>query len=208
MQSPPSSIAPSLQIIGIAGRSGSGKSTLAHALAAALQAEVLSLDSYYLELDHLSFEERGRVDFDNPNSIDLPLLLSHLRALLAGESVQVPHYDFVIHTRRPGESHLLRPAPFLILEGLFTLHWPEVRALLAHKIFIELEDVTCFNRRFVRDTAERGRTPESVHTQYEATVRPGAESFVDPTRQYADYLIRGDAPLHETLARLLPLLKI
>jgi uridine kinase len=181
-------------LIGIAGPSGAGKSCLAGHVAARLDALLINLDSYYCELTGLSYEERCRVNFDDPASIDFPLLLEHARSLAGGRGVEAPIYDFATHARRP-ETLRCEPRAYVIVEGLFTLHWPELRALLSTKVFVDLEDNVCFRRRLERDVRERGRTPESVKTQYDETVRPMAERYVRPTRQFADLVIAGDATL-------------
>lgn len=186
------------RLIGVAGPSGAGKSYFAHRLADALGASVLSLDHYYRDLGSMSFEDRCRVNFDDPASIDSPLLLQHARALVLGEPVQVPRYDFATHSRAPGGDSLL-PGPFLVLEGLFTLYWPELRALLTDSFFIELDDEACYSRRLERDTKERGRTPSSIEEQYRNTVRPMAELHILPTRAFAGHIIRGDADLDSVL---------
>ena len=122
-------------LIGIAGASGSGKSELARQLAGALEAPVVSLDSYYLELGHLSYEERCRVNFDEPASLDARLLLEQFSAIVAGQPVEVPDYDFSIHTRS-GKVTRIVPGGFVILEGLFALHWPELRDLFGVRVFV------------------------------------------------------------------------
>lgn len=180
--------------IGIAGPSGAGKSCLAGHVAGRLDCLVINLDSYYRELAGLSYEERCRFNFDDPSSIDFPLLLEQVRALAAGRAVECPNYDFATHSRRP-DTLPCAPRPCIIIEGLFTLHWPELRELLGTKVFVDLADDVCFARRLERDIRERGRTPESVKTQYDTTVRPMAEQYVRPSRLHADLVIAGDATL-------------
>ncbi|HEU0121309.1 MAG TPA: uridine kinase [Bryobacteraceae bacterium] len=191
-----------VRLLGVAGPSGSGKSELARRLAAALQAPVLSLDSYYHDLAHLPLEVRAKTNFDEPASIDHELLLTHCRQLLSGQTIDVPHYDFTGHTRGPGTQHV-EPHPNVIVEGLFTLYWPELRQLLHASVYVDLEDAACFARRLARDVRDRGRTLECVTNQYNSTVRPMAERYIWPTRQYAGIVVRGDAVLSEAVAAAL-----
>lgn len=189
-------------LIGIAGPSCSGKSELARRLAAALAAPILALDSYYLPLDHLTWEERARTNFDEPAALDEDLLASHLAALARGETIEKPVYDFARHTRA-ARSEPVAPAAFLIVEGLFTLHWPAVRSALALSVYVEACDEVCFRRRLDRDVRERGRTPQSVREQYDATVRPMAERYILPQRRHAAIVVSGEQPLEQTSAAVL-----
>ena len=189
------------RLIGIAGRSGSGKSELAHHLAALLpgKTEVVGLDSYYFALDALPLEERGRRNFDHPDSLDWPLIARHARALSRGEAIEEPEYLFETHTRS-AKARLVTPSQYLILEGLLTFHSEEVRSCLDAGIFVETPDRVCFERRLHRDIVERGRTVECVARQYSETVRPMAQQFIDPSARHADLIVRGDAPLEEMLS--------
>lgn len=189
-------------VIAIAGPSGAGKSYLARPLADHLQALVIDLDSYYCELPGTTYEQRCGVNFDDPATIDFPLLLEHLHALLAGRSIERPTYDFATH-RRTRDTVLLAPRPYIVTEGLFTLHSPELRCLASTKVFVDFPDELCYWRRLERDVYERGRTPASVERQYAATVRPMAERYIRPTRRFADLVIPGDAPLQTSTALIL-----
>lgn len=188
-------------LIGIAGRSGAGKSEIARQLAAWLPGnpQVVSLDSYYYAMDDVPLEERGTRNFDHPDSLDWPLIETHVETLSRGESIEEPIYIFATHTRSH-ETKSIRPSKYIILEGLFTLHDQRVRQHLDAKIFIETPDGVCFERRRDRDVIERGRTVPDIERQYSATVRPMAEQFVVPTSQHADLVLRGDMPLAETVA--------
>jgi uridine kinase len=192
----------STRIIGIAGSSGSGKSELSRRLSHATGAPVVSLDSYYRDLTHLPLEVRAETNFDEPASLDDALLLAQCTALAGGQAIHVPHYDFSCHTRVPGTQHI-QPGEIVIVEGLFTLYWNDLRHLLHASIYVDLEDETCYARRLARDVRERGRTPESVEHQYFTTVRPMAEQYIWPTRRHADLIIRGDAQLDESVATVL-----
>jgi len=192
----------STRLIGVAGPSGSGKSELSRRLAAAIGAPVVSLDSYYRDLTHLPLDERAATNFDEPASLEHELLLTQCQALFDGEAIDVPHYDFSCHTRVPGTQRV-HPGETVIVEGLFTLYWKELRRMLHASVYVDLEDEACYARRLARDVRERGRTPESVEFQYFETVRPMAEQYIWPTRRHADLVVRGDAVLEEAVASVL-----
>ncbi len=186
-------------LIGIAGPSGAGKTELARLIAARLPgpAALISLDSYYRPLSHLSFEDRARWNFDHPDSLDWELIHDHLQRLAAGKPIDEPIYLFDLHARAPETRHV-EAAPFVIVEGLFTLYDARVRSLLDARIFVSAPDEVCLERRLARDVVERGRTPESVREQYARTVRPMAEQYVLPTRIYAGLIVSGLDPLEES----------
>lgn len=181
------------QIIAIAGASGSGKTYLSTYVAKRLDAPVLSLDAYYLDLSHLSPDERAQWNFDNPASLDWKLLRSQLADLREGRDVDVPVYDFSTHTRTQYVRRI-EPSAFLVLEGIFALYDAAVRAMLRLGVFITFHDAGCLERRTARDVLERGRTPSSVAEQYSRTVRPMFFEYVEPTREYAHVVVRGDSP--------------
>lgn len=193
-------------LIGIAGPSCAGKGTLSNWLAQRLPADVLPLDAYYFPLDDLSLEERAHKNFDDPASLDEPLLVEHLAALRAGNAVHRPVYDFSRHTRAV-ESVRLEPHGFLLIEGLFTLHWQRVRDLLTASIFITAPNGVCLERRVDRDQRERGRTAGSVVSQYESTVSPMRSLYVDPTMKYADLVLDGTHPIEENGPQALEFLR-
>ena len=175
-------------LIGIAGFSGSGKTTVANALAREVPASIFSLDAYYFDHPHLSFEERCALNYDHPEMLDAAMIAEHLRALAAGQAITRPVYDFPSHSRSR-HTERMEPNDFIIVEGLFTLHWPEVRDLFGTKVYMEATHDVCLPRRERRDREERGRSSESVHTQYAATVRPMADQFILPSREHADLVI-------------------
>lgn len=191
-----------MYLIGIAGPSGSGKTELARALAPLLEAPVIALDCYYRDLPHLALEERVKINFDVPEALDHELLASQLRALADGEEIARPVYDFTIHRRR-AEVERVRAREFAIVEGLWTLYWPQVRELLAARIYVETSDALCFERRLARDVRERGRSPESVLAQYRETVRPMAERFILPQRELADVIASGSDPVAHSADKVL-----
>lgn len=192
-------------LIGIAGASCSGKTSLANRVAelvSAPAARVISLDSYYRDLSHFPPEQRATWNFDLPAAQDKDLLHTQLRALLRGESVEIPVYDFATHARAAATERV-EPASFIIIEGLFVLFWEEVRALLDTKVFIEVADAVCLARRIARDVRERGRTEESVRTQYAITVRPMYARYCIPTARFADIVVNGEDPVETSAAAVL-----
>lgn len=186
-------------LIGIAGPSGAGKSELARLLAVRLTqaCALISLDSYYRALSHLAFEERQACNFDHPDALDWDLIHAHLKRLSYGEPIDEPVYQFDKHARAT-ETRRIEPAPFAIVEGLFALYDPRVRALLSLKIFVDAPDDVCLSRRIARDTVERGRTRDSVLQQYARTVRPMAERYVRPSARHADLVLSGLGPIEES----------
>ena len=144
-------------IIGIAGPSSSGKSELAKQLVQRLPGtSVVSLDSYYRGMEEIPLEERKKVNFDHPDSIDWELLHEHLVAIAAGRAFDEPVYSFAGYSRT-SETRRIEPAAFLIVEGLFTLYWPELRAMIDTKVYVQTDPEVCFQRRLARDVSERGR---------------------------------------------------
>lgn len=189
-------------LIGIAGPSGAGKSYLARHLSECLTAPVLSIDHYYRDLSHLPLEARTRSNFDDPSALQHDLLIAHLAQLAEGRVIAVPTYDFSVHTRTAA-TQPFEPSPFVIVEGLFTLYWPELRRLLSTRVYVEMTDDICLQRRQERDVRERGRTPESVVEQFRSTVAPMAQRYVRPTREHAHVVLSGAAPIGEEVERVL-----
>jgi uridine kinase len=188
----------SAHIIGIAGPSSSGKSELARQLVDRLPGtSIVSLDSYYRGMEEIPLEERKKVNFDHPDSLDWELLHEHLVAIANGRAFDEPVYSFADYART-AETRRIEPTEFLIVEGLFVLYWPELRAMLNTKVYVETDPDVCFQRRLSRDVAERGRTPESVREQYDRTVRPSAEWFVYPTGKYANLTVSGEEPFERS----------
>jgi uridine kinase len=188
--------------LGIAGCSGSGKTTLAAELARTLGGIHFHLDNYYRDLSHLPLEERMRQNFDDPELIEIALLARHVTALARGQAIERLFYDFSSHTRVTGRTETVAPEPFLIVEGLFALHYPELRPVYQLRVYIDTPDPTCFERRLKRDTEQRGRSPESVRLQYEATVRPASVAFVRPSAEHADLVLDGIGALDWKVERV------
>jgi uridine kinase len=182
-------------MVGVAGASGSGKTTLASELARTLGGLYFSLDTYYRDLSYLPLAERGLQNFDDPAMIELPLLTAHLEALARGETIQRPVYSFAEYIRIPGETETIHPEGVVVVEGLFTLYFPQLRPLYQLSVFVDTDDDVCFQRRLKRDMEERGRSPESVRKQYDATVRPCSLAFVRPLIDFADLIVDGTDPL-------------
>lgn len=178
-------------VIGIAGGTGSGKTTVARNIARRLALDaitVLEQDAYYRNLTDLAPAQRDLRNFDHPDALENTLFAEHLRALKAGERVAQPVYDFTTHTRT-GETVLIIPREVIIAEGILLFHFPEVRALLDIKIFVDTPPDIRLLRRITRDIRERGRTLDTVTAQYLQTVRPMHEEFVEPSKRHADVII-------------------
>jgi len=178
-------------MLAVVGASGSGKTTLADELARTLHGIHFSLDSYYRDLGHLDWEERTRANFDDPGMIEVPLLAAHVAELAAGRAIERPLYDFAAYTRVPGGTERVEPGALVVVEGLFALNYPELRPYYHLSIFVDTPDDLCYARRLKRDMEERGRDPESIRRQYEATVRPCGLAFVRPLAEIADLVIDG-----------------
>lgn len=179
-------------LIGIAGGTGSGKSTFADRLLALFPNEitVISYDNYYKPQDHLEFEERTKTNYDCPDALDTDLLVKHLRALQLGETVDIPNYDFKLHTRK-AELTRLKPSPIIIVDGILTFHDERLREMFDIKIFTDADADERILRRLRRDVRERGRDIDGVISQYLGTVKPMHGIYVEPTKKYADIIING-----------------
>ncbi len=176
--------------IGLAGGSGSGKTTIAESVVERLDGRVslLQHDAYYCHQPELSYEERTRVNYDHPSSLETELLVEHLGRLRSGVAIEKPVYDFATHLRSD-ESHRVEPAPVVLVEGILVLSEPELRSELDLKIFVDTDADLRLARRLERDINDRGRTVDSVIDQYFASVRPMHLEFVAPSRRYADLII-------------------
>ncbi|HHM23454.1 MAG TPA: uridine kinase [Bacteroidetes bacterium] len=178
-------------LIGIAGGSGSGKTLVAQTLINLLGSDrvvVIQQDAYYKDLSHLPFEERVKQNFDHPDAFDEDLLVEHLEALLAGKSVERPVYDFTQHTRKK-ETVTLGGHDIIILEGILILQSERLRNMMDIKIYVDTDADVRLIRRLRRDLVERGRSVESILSQYENSVRPMHLQFVEPSKRYADLII-------------------
>lgn len=179
-------------LIGIAGGTGSGKSTFAEGLKRLFPDDItiISYDNYYKVQDHLTMEERIRVNYDCPDSLDTDLLVKHLRSLLTGESVEIPNYDFRVHNRT-ADTTLICPTSVIILDGILTFHDERLRELFDIKIFADADADERILRRLRRDVMERGRDIDGVIDQYVNTVKIMHSVYVEPTKKYADIIVNG-----------------
>lgn len=183
------------RIISVAGGTASGKTTLAHDLAqigGADRVEVIPLDSYYRCRKECSLEERAGMNYDHPDAFESNLLRAHLDDLISGKGVDMPVYDFATHARSP-KTEKINPKQLIIVEGILALHYPELRAAYSYSIFVDTPDPLRFSRRLERDVRERGRTEESVHSQWNTTVHPMHVQFCAPTRALASEVMSGEA---------------
>jgi uridine kinase len=178
-------------VIGLCGGSGSGKTTLAQEVTSLLgrnRAQSISFDAYYRDLSHLSVEERARVNYDSPVSLDVDLLTEHLDSIRRGRDIAVPVYDFSTHTRS-GHLDLVEPTDFVIIEGILLFAFPEIRELLDVRVFLDCPADIRFRRRLRRDVEERGRTEQSVRRQWHQMVNPMHDLHVQPHAEHAHLIV-------------------
>ncbi|MGG4451081.1 uridine kinase [Brevibacillus porteri] len=178
-------------LIGVAGGSGSGKTTVAKELYRQFQNDSVTMieqDSYYKDQSHLSPEERALTNYDHPFAFDNDLLLAHLQELMQGKAIQKPIYDFKEHNRKP-EQIQVDPKDVVILEGMLILEDERIRDLMDIKVYVDTDADVRIVRRIVRDIEERGRSLDSVVTQYLNVVRPMHLQFIEPTKRYADVIM-------------------
>ena len=200
---PPLSLPQHPTLLGIAGPSGSGKTTLARTLARQLNATLFPLDLYYRDLSEFPLDARDKRNFDHPDSLESELLIAHLRSLAEGRPIQRPVYDFKTHTRVPNAFTTVEPTPYIVVEGILALHYPDLLPLYALSVYVDAPDELCLNRRIRRDIRDRGRTEASVREQYEAAVRPMAERYILPSRQSASFTVSGTEALERSAQRIL-----
>ena len=178
-------------LIGVAGGSGSGKTTVANNLVKAFKCEDVALieqDAYYREFTNMTLDEKRKVNFDHPDSIEFELLKKHIEDLKNGESIERPIYDFATYSRKEG-SVKINPSKIIVVEGILIFAVPEIRELFDVKIFVDTDADEMILRRIERDMNERGRSFESVKTQYLTTVKPMYLEFCEPSKRYADVII-------------------
>lgn len=183
-----------MYIIGIAGGTGSGKTTVVNTILKGLPVDevcVISQDSYYKATDELSIEERNKINFDHPNSIDFELLIEHLKLLKADRIIDQPVYSFVTHNRTKDviKTH---PRKVIIVEGILIFNNKELLDLFDIKIFVHAQSDERLIRRIRRDITERGRDIDEVLNRYQSTLKPMHEQFIEPTKNVADIIIPND----------------
>jgi len=178
-------------IIGIAGGTGSGKTTVVSQIIDELKNEdvaVISQDSYYQDTSHLSLEDRVKINFDHPKSIDFDLLVSHLKELKNGNSIEEPVYSFKEHNRT-GETVTIQPKKVIIVEGILILTHADIRDMFDIKIYVHADSDERLIRRLKRDINDRGRDLDEVLWRYQTTLKPMHQQFIEPTKEFADIII-------------------
>lgn len=181
-------------IIAISGGSASGKSTVVSEIVNRLKSVDISVichDDYYKDQSHLTMEERLKTNYDHPSSLDNDLFVEHLHALMEGKSIEKPVYDFVIHNRKK-ETIKINPTKVIFIEGILVLEEKRIRDCADVKIFVKSDEDIRFIRRLKRDIDERGRSMDSVISQYLSTVKPMFNKFINPSSRYADIIIPND----------------
>lgn len=178
-------------LIGIAGGTGSGKTTLADKVVQSFgsnEVSILRHDNYYKRHDEMPFEERCKLNYDHRDAFDTDLLCEHIKLLKAGQSIQMPVYDYANHNRSD-KTVTVTTAPVIVLEGILIFAEPELCNLMDIKVFVDTDADVRILRRITRDVKERGRSLDSVITQYLTTVKPMHEQFVEPSKRRADIII-------------------
>ena len=199
-----------MKVIAIVGGSGSGKSYLSAILKEHYgdRASILSYDSYYKRHDELTLEERSKLNYDDPSSLDEALFLLHLNALRSGQDITVPQYDFAIHNRKNEYTYFKAPE-ILIVEGIMVLTIPDPKTYIDYSIFVDAKEEIRLSRRMARDIVERGRSKESVLAQWNASVKPMHDKHVEPEKELADYVLENNGENgigKDSLQRLIELL--
>lgn len=178
-------------VIGVAGGTGSGKSTLVKRLQEAFKDDdvaTLCHDYYYKAHPELSYEERTKLNYDHPQAFDTDMLVEHIRALKSNVPIERPVYSFVDHNRT-AETIPVKPSKVIIIDGILIFENKELRDLMDIKVYVDTDADIHLARRILRDVRDRGRSMESVITQYTTTVKPMHEEFVEPSKRYADVII-------------------
>lgn len=177
-------------VIGIAGGSGSGKTTLLKNIIGTFgpAITVISHDNYYKRHDELTYEERCKLNYDEPAALETDLMVRQLEQLRRGEEISCPVYDFTVHNRSD-ETLLIKPERVIIVEGILIFENKDLRDLMDIKIFVDADADIRICRRIKRDVNKRGRSLESVILQYQETVKPMHEKYVEPSKKYADIVV-------------------
>ncbi|MDE7427158.1 MAG: uridine kinase [Muribaculaceae bacterium] len=178
-------------IIGIAGGTGSGKTTVVNKIINSLPAgevAVLPQDSYYKDSSHVPVEERSKINFDEPDAIEWPLLVKHLKALKAGQSIEMPTYSYLTCTRQPETVHV-EPRDVVIVEGILVLNDAVLRNMMDVRVFVDADADDRLIRVIARDCIERGRTPQMVIDRYEGVLKPMHCQYIEPSKRFADLIV-------------------
>lgn len=162
---------------------------------------MLPYDAYYTDQGHLAPDEREKLNYDHPDALDTSLLLAHLRELVSGRAVEMPTYDFATHRRRPC-TRRAEPREVILIDGILCLADASLRQMMQLRLFVDAPDDVRFIRRLRRDLQERGRSLDSVLVQYLESVRPMYLQHVEPSRHFADLVVRGEADDRATLAQV------
>ena len=181
-------------LILVAGGTASGKTTVVNQITKKIPKDVsvICMDNYYKRRDDLTFEQRKRINYDHPDSLDMDLLHQQVLALLDNRSIDCPVYNFAEHNRDKSKTILIHPAKVIIIEGILALYDENIRNLADIQIFVESDADIRFIRRLKRDMQERGRSLDNVIEQYISTVKPMYEAYVVPTKRFADIIIPND----------------
>ncbi|MDU2218956.1 MAG: uridine kinase [Finegoldia magna] len=177
-------------IVGVAGGSASGKTEIVKTLKKHFEdkIEIIEHDNYYFAHDNLTMDERASLNYDHPQAFETDLLIEHVKKIINNEEINIPTYDFTIHTRS-SETLKKVPKPIVIVEGILVLENEELRNLMDMKVFVDCDGDVRLKRRITRDVVERDRTIESILTQYMETVKPMHELFVEPSKKFADLIV-------------------
>ena len=178
-------------LIGIAGGTGSGKTTLADKLVDSFGSDEVSIlrhDNYYKRHDEMTYDERSKLNYDHPDAFDTELLCEHIQMLKEGKAIEMPVYDYTVHNRS-NEVVVVEPAPVIVLEGILIFAEQSLCDLMDIKVFVDTDADVRILRRILRDVQERGRSLDSVISQYLNTVKPMHEEFVEPSKKRADIII-------------------
>ena len=198
-----------ITVLGIAGGTGSGKTYAVKSLLNEYpQNSVLaiSMDSYYKDLSHINYKRRVEQNFDHPDSIDINLLEKHLEQASKGNKINIPIYDFSNHVRL-GETVSISNAKIIIVEGIFALHFSQLRKLYTLKIFMDTPENVRLERRLFRDVKERGRTVKSIMDQYNTTVLAMHNRYVEPSKIFSDLILDGEDNINSIINKIEELIK-
>ena len=177
-------------VVGVAGGSGGGKTTLTNNLIRTFgdKVSIVHHDNYYRAHDDLTYEERSLLNYDEPEAFETEMMVEHLRLLRQGRSIHCPVYDFTVHNRSK-ETELIVPRPVILVEGILIFAVPELVELMDMKVFVDTDADIRLARRVIRDVEQRGRTVRSVVEQWQATVKPMHEKYVEPSKKNADIIV-------------------